>query len=53
MDRMDIARSSSITPPQLYFADARKQIEGGHYDFAVDLPTGETPSGRKSEPPGK
>lgn len=37
MDRMDIARSSSITPPQRYFEKARKQIEGGHYKFAVDI----------------
>jgi hypothetical protein len=49
MDRMDVARSSSITPPQRYFDSARRQIEGGHYDFAVDLPTGETPSGKKSD----
>lgn len=46
MDRMDVIRSSSITPPQRYFEKARQQIEGGHYDFAVDLPTGETPSGK-------
>lgn len=50
MDRMDTVRSSSITPPQRYFDDARKQIEGGHYDFTVDLPTGETPSGKSSKP---
>lgn len=50
MDRMDTVRSSSITPPQRYFDDARRQIEGGHYDFAVDLPTGETPSGKTAEP---
>ena len=47
MDRMDVVRSSSITPPQRYFDRARSQIEGGHYDFAVDLPNGETPSGKK------
>ncbi|MBS0984608.1 hypothetical protein JK220_15925 [Gluconobacter cerinus] len=46
MDRLDAARSSSITPPQRYFESARRQIEGGHYDFAVDLQTGETPSGK-------
>lgn len=51
MDRMDAARQSSITPPQRYFESARKQIEGGHYDFAVDLPTGQTPSGRSTNPP--
>jgi hypothetical protein len=52
MDRMDAVRSSSITPPQRYLENARKQIEGGHYDFAVDLPTGETPSGKKALPEG-
>lgn len=50
MDRMDAVRGSSITPPQRYFDDARRQIEGGHYDFAADLPTGETPSGKASDP---
>jgi len=49
MDRMDVARSSSLTPPQRYFDDARRQIESGHYDFAVDLPTGEAPSGKKPD----
>lgn len=51
MDRMDAVRSVSVTAPQRYFESARKQIEGGNYDFAVDLPAGETPSGKKSEPP--
>lgn len=51
MDRMDLVRSSSITPPQSYFEKARRQIEGGHYDFAVDLPTGDTPSGKRLEGP--
>jgi hypothetical protein len=44
MDRMDVARSASVTPPKKYFAEARKQIENGHYDFAVDLPTRNLPS---------
>lgn len=53
MDRMDVARSSSITPPERYFERARRKIEGGNYDFAVDLPSGETPSGKKLDgPPG-
>ncbi|WP_395665505.1 SLATT domain-containing protein [Methylocella sp.] len=51
MDRMDAVRGGSITPPDRYREDAKKQIEGGNYDFAVDLPTGETPSGKRSEPP--
>lgn len=36
MDRMDVARSTSITAPEKYFKFAREKIEGGHYDFAVD-----------------
>ena len=51
MDRMDIARSSSLTPPQRYFKRARREIEGGNYDFAVDIATGQTLSGRSSETP--
>lgn len=47
MDRMDVARSTSLTPPQSYFDAARKQIEGGHYDFAVDLLTEDTPTGKR------
>lgn len=49
MDRMDVARSTSITPPQRYFEEARKQIEAGNYDFAVDAPTADTPSGKGSD----
>lgn len=37
MDRMDLARSASVTPPEKYFELARKKIEGGHYNFRVDL----------------
>ncbi len=37
MDRMDVARSASVTPPEKYFEMARKKIEGGHYDFQIDL----------------
>jgi hypothetical protein len=51
MDRMDVARSSSITPPERFLDNARKQIEGGNYDFAVDLPTGESPSGKRLNGP--
>jgi hypothetical protein len=36
MDRMDIARSTSITAPEKYFKKAQKKIADGHYDFAVD-----------------
>lgn len=37
MDRMDAVRSTSITPPNRYRESAKKQIEAGNYDFAVDL----------------
>jgi hypothetical protein len=37
MDRMDVARSTSITAPEKYFKLAQKKIEQGHYDFAVDV----------------
>ncbi len=36
MDRMDVARSTSITAPEKYFKKAQKKITEGHYDFAVD-----------------
>ena len=36
MDKMDIARANSITPPERYFEKARKKIEAGDYSFAVD-----------------
>lgn len=40
MDRMDVARSSSITPPERYFTAAQAKIKGGDYDFSVDLAAG-------------
>ncbi|WOS64266.1 SLATT domain-containing protein [Sinorhizobium fredii] len=42
MDRMDIARSNSITPPESAFKEAQQKIEKGHYNFAVD----QSPSGK-------
>lgn len=36
MGRMDEARSMSTPPPDRYFNLARKKIEGGDYQFAVD-----------------
>jgi hypothetical protein len=36
MDRMDVARAVSITPPERYFEEARRKITAGHYNFAVD-----------------
>lgn len=38
MDKMDLARAISITPPERYFEKARKKIEAGDYSFAVDTP---------------
>lgn len=38
MDRMDMARSVSITPPEWAFKEAQKKVEIGDYDFAVDQP---------------
>jgi hypothetical protein len=38
MDRMDVARSSSVTPPEWAFEKARRKIDAGHYTFAVDTP---------------
>jgi hypothetical protein len=38
MDRMDVARSTSITPPEWAFEEARRKIDAGHYNFAVDAP---------------
>ena len=43
MDRMDVARSSSVTPPERFFGEARKKIKAGHYDFSVDGVTYEEP----------
>lgn len=36
MDRMDVARGTSITPPESAFTKAQKKIDAGHYTFAVD-----------------
>jgi hypothetical protein len=37
MDRMEVARSSSITPPEKYFEAAQRKIRDGHYGFEIDL----------------
>lgn len=39
LDKMDIARANSITPPERYFEKARKKIEAGDYSFSVDRGT--------------
>lgn len=36
MDRMDSARSSSLTAPERFFKKAQRKIKNGHYDFGVD-----------------
>jgi hypothetical protein len=36
MARKDAARASSLTAPERFFLKARKKIEAGHYDFAID-----------------
>lgn len=36
MDRMDVARSVSITAPEWAFKEAQRKIAEGHYSFAVD-----------------
>lgn len=36
MDRMDLARSNSITPPEWAFEKAQRKIDAGHYNFAAD-----------------
>jgi hypothetical protein len=36
MDRLDAARSKSITTPEWAFARARKKIGAGHYSFTID-----------------
>jgi len=43
MERMESARSSSLTPPERFFEAARRKVEAGHYTFAADKPqkTGE------------
>jgi hypothetical protein len=36
IDKMDVARANSITPPERYFRKARIKIEAGDYSFKVD-----------------
>jgi hypothetical protein len=39
MVRKDEARAASLVAPERFFLKARKKIEAGHYDFAVDNKT--------------
>jgi hypothetical protein len=50
MDRMDLVRSSSITPPEWCFEKAREKIHKGHYGFAVDS-AGDKPRGISAAEP--
>jgi hypothetical protein len=43
MERMDVARTSSLTPPERYFKNAQTKIHSGDYDFTVDKKTGQGP----------
>lgn len=36
LDRMDVARSSSLTPPERFFLQAKRKIDAGHYGFEAD-----------------
>lgn len=36
MDKLDVARSISITPPERYFKNARLKIQAGDYSFTID-----------------
>lgn len=37
MDRLDVVRSTSITPPERYFKNAQEKIKRGDYDFTTDI----------------
>ncbi len=36
LQRLEMARGRSITPPEWCFKEARKKIKAGHYDFLAD-----------------
>lgn len=36
MSRKDAARTTSLVAPERFFLKARKKIEAGHYNFAID-----------------
>jgi hypothetical protein len=39
----DAARTTSLVAPERFFLKARKKIEAGHYNFAVDERSLQTP----------
>lgn len=44
MDRMDVTRASSISPPERYYEQAKQKIKRGDYDFSVDIDLRKSPS---------
>ncbi len=36
MERLDVARSPSLTAPERFFRKAQGKIQSGHYNFSVD-----------------
>lgn len=45
MDRLDAVRSKSIVVPQKHFESARDKIQGGDYDFSIDMSLRDAASG--------
>jgi len=43
MARKDAARTTSLVAPERFFLKARKKIEAGHYNFAVDERSSQAP----------
>lgn len=37
MDRLELARGVSVTPPEWMFRRAQKKVKSGDYDFDIDL----------------
>lgn len=50
MDRIDVVRSSSVTPPEKYFELAQKKIKAGHYDFSIDIHLRDEADGPTADP---
>lgn len=44
MDRMDVVRAASLSPPESYYSEAQKKIKRGDYDFSIDIALREKPS---------
>lgn len=39
IEHYEVLKSSSLTPPERFFAKAKKKIDKGHYNFSVDIKT--------------